>query len=347
MKVITALALGFFGSSFFCVSVFADDYCSYNSESVETADAGASSFVTQIDDIYFADPGFHANVFYDGLRGADGITVISKNCLTVVNEFGPDGPFVFLAERGGVYSTDHALSTIGAPLVSPDDLEDGKRKQLYIADGQAQSVFMLPRDGGIPVPFVTPSSTGSDWFNPFGVAIAPVTFDGPNVDPGDLIIADNGFGDPSRQTVWAVNQESGVPKIIAQGPVFEGGPLQVEFGPDGTLYVFENFGPSGMSRISIVSADGSVSPFVEYIPGRSSFAVHPKNGDLYFTYGSGMLYRKSLDRGTIEVFAYNLGRLQSMEFSQSGLSLFISARGRSQIIEIAGKRQAWGVKTGN
>ena len=50
---------------------------------------------------------------------------------------------------------------------------------------------MLPHTGGIPVPFVTPSTTGSDWFNPFGVEIAPPTFDGPNVDPGDVIVADN------------------------------------------------------------------------------------------------------------------------------------------------------------
>jgi hypothetical protein len=207
---------------------------------------------------------------------------------------------------------------------------------------------VLHHKGGTPVPFVTPSTTGSDWFNPFGVEIAPPDFDGPNVDPGDLIIADNGFGDPSRKAVWAVNQKSGEAKSIAKGAVFEGGPLQVEFGPDGTLYVFENIGPSGMSRISIVSADGAVSPFVEFIPeSGSAFAVHPKNGDLYFNYGNGQLYRKPADGGAAELFAYNLGRFASIEFSNSGSSLFVSARrDRRQIIEILGNTQAWrGINT--
>ena len=297
----------------------------------------------QITDINFAYSGFSASVFYDNIPGPDGIVVKSKNSLKVVNEFGPDGPFVLIASRNGTYGTGDALSTIGAPLVSPDDLEAGEAKQLFIADGQAQTVFKLPHNGGIPIPFVTPSTTGSAWFNPFGVEIASPSFDGPNVDPGDLIVADNGFGDPSRHTVWAVNQQSGAAKIIAHGAVFAGGPLRAEFGPDGTLYVFENTGPSGTSRIATVAADGTVSPYVEFIPGGPALAVHPKNGDVYFIYGTGVLFRVTDESGTPELFASNLGSYQSIEFSHNGLSLFVSATGRDQVIEISGNRQAWGL----
>ena len=80
--------------------------------------------------------GFAAFVFYDGIPGPDGIVVVSNESLNVVNEFGPDGPFVLSAPRGGTYSTDDALSIIGPPLVSPDDLEAGAGEQLFIADGQ-------------------------------------------------------------------------------------------------------------------------------------------------------------------------------------------------------------------
>jgi hypothetical protein len=296
-------------------------------------------------DINFTHPGFSATVFYDNIRVPDGIVVKSNNSLKVVNEFGPDGPFVLLARRGGTYTTDDAISTIGWPFVSPDDLEAGQKKQLFIADGQAQTVFKLPQNGGTPVPFVTTTTTGSDLFNPFGVEIAPPGFYGPNVEPGDLIVADNAYSDPNQQAVWAINQKTGAVKILAQGTVFEGGPLRAEFGPDGTLYVFENVGfLTGMSRIATVAADGTVSPYVEYIPGRPALAVHPKTGDVYFVYNhdDGVLYRLASDGGSPELFASNLGRFQSLEFSRNGLSLFVGATERHQVIEIRGNRQAWG-----
>lgn len=307
----------------------------------------ANSDIKPITDIYFAYPGFSAFVFYDNIPGPDGIVVKSKNSIRVVNEFGPDGPFVISARRGDTYTIHDALSTIGAPLVSPDDLESGWQNQLYIADGQAQTVFRLAGNGGVPVPFVTPLTVGSALFNPFGVEIAPPGFEGPNVRPGDLIVADNGFGDPGQHTLWAVDQRSGAARIIAQGAVFEGGPLRAEFAPDGTLYVFENSGPGGTARIVTVAADGMVSPYVEYIPGRPALAVHPKNGDVYFVYDTGLLFRVTRDSATPELFASNLGSFQSIEFSKTGLSLYVSATERDQVIEIRGKRRAWGSASTN
>jgi hypothetical protein len=301
-------------------------------------DAGA--FELQQSDIDLPE-GFAASVFYDGIPGPDGIVVVSNERLYVVNEFGPDGPFVVSAPRGGTYSTDDALSTIGPPFDGPDDLEAGEGNQLFIADGQAQTVFRLPQSGGEPIPFATPATTGFDWFNPFGIEIVPPSFDGPSVDPGDLIVADNGYGAGGR--LWAVNQETGLATVLAQGAVFEDGPLRAEFGPDGTLYVFENTGIDGVARIVTVASDGTVIPFVEEIPARGALAVHPQNGDVYFVCGTGELCRVVYGTNTPEPFASNVGRFQSLEFSPSGLSLFVGATGRDQVIEIRGDEQSWGV----
>lgn len=284
--------------------------------------------------------GFVATVFYDGIPGSDGIVVASDDMLYVVNEFGPDGPFVVSATRGGTYSINDALSTIGPPLNNPDDLEAGAGEQLFIADGQAQTVFRLPRSGGEPVPFVTPATTQFDLFNPFGVEVVPPGFDGPNVDPGDLIVADNAYG--TDRILWAVNQQTGLPNVLAQGAVFEGGPLRVEFGPDGTLYVAENYRDSGGSRIVVVASDGTVAPFVES-SHRGPLAVHPNNGDVYFRCGSGDLCRVVFGASKPEPFASNLGSFQGLEFSPNGLSLFVAASGRDQVIEIRGDDQSWGV----
>jgi hypothetical protein len=297
-----------------------------------------STVPKQIPDIDLPE-GFSAFVFYDAIPGPDGIVVSSDESLIVVNEFGPDGPFVVSAPRGGSYSTEDALSTIGPPLVSPDDLEAGAGGQLFIADGQARTIFRLPQGGQVPIPFVTHASTGFDSFNPFGVEVVPPSFDGPSVDPGDLIVADNGYRGGGR--IWAVNQETGVATVLAQGAVFEGGPLQAEFGPDGTLYVFENFqSGSKLSRIVTVAGDGTAVPFVEQIPARGGLAVHPKNGDVYFLCGAGLVCRVVHGTTTPEQFASNVGPFQSLEFSQSGLSLFVGAAGR--VIEIRGDEQSWG-----
>jgi hypothetical protein len=304
--------------------------------SVGTCQAGVCTYAALDIDL---PEGFEAFVFYDGILVPDGIVVVSNEILYVVNEVGPDGPFVLTATRGGTYSTDDALSTIGPPFDSPDDLEAGEDNQLFIADGQAQTVFRLPESGGEPIPFATPATTGFDLFNPFGIEVVPPSFDGPSIDPGDLIVADN------ARILWAVNQETGLANVFVQGAVFEGGPLRAEFGPDGTLYVSENFAPgTDLGRIVTVASDGTVVPFVEQIiGGRGGLAVHPKNGDVYFNCGTE-LCRVVYGTTTPEPFASNVGRSQGLEFSPSGLSLFVSASGeRNQVIEIRGDEQSWGV----
>lgn len=165
---------------------------------------------------------------------------------------------MFSAKEGDVFSVDYAFSTITAPFVSPDDLAMGPGKEIYVADGQAETVFKLSHQGGTLIAFVTTATTGS-LLNPYGLAFAPNNFDGPNVDPGDLVIADNSYGNEEK-AVWAVNPETGVVKVIAQGRVFADGPLKVAFSSDGTLYVFENVFVHGSSRIVILSANGTVTP---------------------------------------------------------------------------------------
>jgi hypothetical protein len=92
-----------------------------------------------------------------------------------------------------------------------------------------------------------------------------------------------------------------------------------------------------------VASDGTVIPFVEEIPARGALAVHPTNGDVYFTCGTGELCRVVYGTNTLEQFASNVARFQSLEFSQSGLSLFVGATERDQVIEIWGDEQSWSV----
>jgi sugar lactone lactonase YvrE len=290
-----------------------------------------------ISDIKFYYKGFTASVFYDQITGPDGIATLKNGKLLVVKEYGDPGPAVLKVKEGDTFSAKDALSTIGAPFNGPDDLALNADKEIYVADGQAQTVFRLPHSGGTPEAFVTTTTTGTPGFQPFGTAIAPAKFDGPNVDPGDLIIADNDY------FVWAVNPLTGRPNILAGGKVFEDGPISLSFSANGTLFVFENYGKHGTNRIVTLSPDGKVEPFITGINGVSpSMAIHLQSDMMYFKYSEGEIWRVSTAKGgKPERFAANIGVYQDIEFSEDGTTLYISARGRRQVIRISGDVQAW------
>lgn len=300
----------------------------------------ATEKLTPITDINFVDPRFRAYVFYDNIEGPDGIAVITNRRLLVVKEWGDPGAGVYRAIKGDNLSIDDAFSTLGAPFVGPDDILNYRLKGVFVADGQAEAVFRIPRRGGAPVPFVTTTTTGSPSFNPFGLAIAPRSFDGPNVDPGDIIVADNAYSSEER-AVWAVNPQTGVAKIIAQGTVFVDGPLTPAFNSDGTLFIFENHYNVGSSRIVTLSADGTVTPFLTGIESIGSMAIHPKNDNIYFKKIEGEIWKISKTGGTPELFASNIGNYQDMAFNKAGNRLFVSVRARNQVVQISAKKKAW------
>ena len=127
------------------------------------------------------------------------------------------------------------------------------------------TIFKIPPGGGAPVPFVTNETIGiPNVFNPFDLLIAPPSFSGPNVNPGDLMVADNGFGKEAHRAVWAINPSTGETKAITKGKVFLDGPLRMEIGPNNKLFIYQN-NDSGSSRIVCLDAEGKLTPFVPNI----------------------------------------------------------------------------------
>ena len=304
---------------------------------------------------------FSSFIFYDNIQGPDGILLLNKNKLLVTKEFGGNEG-VYLAKRGSTFSLNDAFSTLGEPFDSPDDITADDAGVIYVADGQAQTVFKLNKNGGNPIPFVTVASTGSPSFNPFGVDIAPADFDGTNVDPGDLIVADNAFYnppdnplDPQYQAVWAVNRVTGNIKAIVQGvnnpgKVLDGGPIIVSFNSEGTLYVTVNLGTEVNNKLVTIDAEGNVSTILtENDINTPFFAIHPLTDDIYYKVfddqiGVGQIFQMRKDGTGSTLFANNLGTTragtQDMVFNKQGTSLYISFRGEG-VIEIYNKRSNW------
>ncbi len=274
-------------------------------------------------------PGFAATIFYSGIPSPDGVAVRDDNTLFVVNESDPTG--VFVARRGDSFDPADAFSAIGPPFVSPDDIFLAADGTIFVSDIQARVVFTLPRWGGQPLHFAAVGAA----FAPHGMVEAPLTFRGSRVRPGDLIVADNGYGQPERWAVWALGSSS--PRAIAQGRVFvDHGPSQVAFTPTRELMVYQNR-DAATTRIVKLASDGTVTPLVVGIRDRGGMDVHPVTGDVYFG-----LQEKEREiwwappaGGTGTVFAIGFDdRIQDLHFRRDGRALYVSVRNR--ILEITG-----------
>ena len=280
-------------------------------------------------------PGYSADEFYRDIPNPDGITERADGSLLVVNEAEPMG--VFIARKGKSFDVSHAFSTVGSPFVGADDIFLHPDGHVFVSDIQLNALLMIDSKGGAPTVVVSNETLRKGGFAPQGITIAPATFDGPNVDPGDLIVADSGTGRNDRWAVWAINPVTGAAKALAQGKAFvDHGPSQVAFGPDGRLFVYENR-DWGVTRIVTLDSSGTVHPFVAGIPDKGGLAVHPTTGHVYFGLQDKLreIWRVSRDGGSPEVFASGFrGRIQDLTFSSDGQKLFVADEGR--VLEITG-----------
>jgi serine/threonine protein kinase len=130
--------------------------------------------------------------------------------------------------------------------------------------------------------------------NPFGMTVAPETFDGTNVVPGDLLVFDNGLGYVSRIAIWAVSRETGAVRPLIKGNVLGMGKgfLNGSIGPDGMLYAGLNDRyPYRGATIMRISPEGEVEAvldkfyFSEVLNDQhaTDVAVHPRTGEIFFS----------------------------------------------------------------
>jgi len=285
----------------------------------------------------FLDPGYSASVFYSGIPRPDGIAPQPDGSLLVVQENDPNSGVV-LAREGDTYDLGDAYSTLGNPFTGPDDIVLGPDGIAYVSNGYPiQGILKVLPGGGEPA-WLAPSPPVTD---AYGLAFAPPGFLGPNVKPGDLLIADNGLGNPAWWGLFSADLSTGEVRKIAGN--FENGPLQVEVGPDGTVYVAENDDPRNGYSIDVVAPNGTVTPLLanfdtDGVPDemdRGPMAANPVTNKLYFAdSNSGNMW--VLDNGVPRLFAWGLDEPQNCAFSADGSTLFVSEISSHRIIRIDG-----------
>jgi Tol biopolymer transport system component len=135
-----------------------------------------------------------------------------------------------------------AVEPIGESSLSPD----GKT----IAFTHSGQIFLLPAEGGWPVPLTSSQGgkSGLDW-SPDGKRIAYA----------------------SQGSIWVVSAVGGVPHRLTNAPAGGGDPRQAtdrapRWSPQGRWILFQS-GRRGINSLLVVSADGNTTSFLTSVTG--------------------------------------------------------------------------------
>lgn len=252
-----------------------------------------------------------------------------------------DSQGVYQISRGGSFANAVALSPGPGQFNDPDGFLVHPNGDIFITEAggrnSPQVLYKIPAKGGKRVPFVTDIVLGvPNAFNPYGIVVAPPGFDGANVDPGDIILADNGLGRKAHMAVWAINPVTGNTRALAKGQ-FQSGPLRLSFSPGGKLLVFLR-DDSGTSSIVAINSAGEVSTMLSNIPGRGALAVHPVTGDMFFVLRSDVwqIWHYPAEGGYPTIFAKGVDKqyIGAMQFSDDGRRLYVGHN--NEAIEVEG-----------
>ncbi|MDF7826419.1 protein kinase [Pontiellaceae bacterium B12227] len=240
---------------------------------------------------YIEQRGWKLEKFHDANQiGVQGICIRPDGSILYTSGWlGTDWNGIYVAHKGKTRSDADTFAE-GDNFAHPSgiiELSDG----IYVAinyPSKNSKILKLSPDGGEPTVLCD-----SKIIDPYGVIIAPEKFDGPNVDPGDLLVFDNGWGYRDRSAIWAVSRSTGTIRPLITGNAPRRGFLNGSFGPDGMLYAGLNDGGHRNHEAIIlrISPEGNAETvlddfyFSEVINDQhevTGIAVHPVTGEIFF-----------------------------------------------------------------
>jgi hypothetical protein len=197
----------------------------------------------------------------------------------------------------------------------------------YVSENNSGNVYRRAAAGGSQL-WVSGFHSGDD--DPFGLCVAPAGFDGPAVDPGDVVVADHGFLGPDEIWAFPTAAPEGEQLLLAD-------PGEVDFydlAPgDGTVYVCDAL---DANALQVVSPDGSSSDLIlsSPIPDAISVVRDPDLEQLYVASGSAdAVYRVTISSGAVESVASGFLSLAHgcLEFDDQSRALWITDQGANRV----------------
>jgi serine/threonine protein kinase len=282
--------------------------------------------ITQIPKSFIEQRGWKLEKFYDmGEVGANAFGLRPDGSVLLVAEWGPVPKGLYWARKGGIWSEDDALS-IGEVYTDPEgviELPEG----IYLTDDDSPGkILVIPPEGGEPTLLCDQPIR-----DPYAILIAPTNFLGPNVNPGDLLVFDNGMGNHRLAAIWSINRTTGNIRPLIMGNPLSDGFLTGGFAPDGTLYTSLNNHEKGAVSILRISAKGEAEVVLRnfyFSEGEdrksANIAVHPITGEVFF----------SVQR---VIFAFSPGRTSPRHILPKGVLAMQWAPDGSKLYLIADK----------
>jgi hypothetical protein len=167
---------------------------------------------------------------------------------------------------GRLYGTVDAATGSGGGLWALAGPSAGTRLQAYdlpahliydaagnafITEDNSGNIYRYAAGGGSSL-WVSGFHTGDD--DPSGLCIAPVSFDGPNVDPGDFLVTDCGYSGPDE--VWAFTALAPENERLVMPDPGDRDFRDIAGGRPGIVYLAGTIDPN---TVTLLSADGSTT----------------------------------------------------------------------------------------
>lgn len=198
----------------------------------------------------------------------------------------------------------------------------------YVSEDTGGSVFRY--SSGVSSVWVSGFHSGDD--DPTGMCFAPPGFDGPNVDPGDVLVTDPGFS--GADEVWsfktsAAENELQVVPDLAGNPQYQ----DIATGPAGVVYTVTTTDPNNLYSISPL---GVLTPIALSTPLTSMLclAYDPADARLYVVENGGhTLRRVNPATGAVELIASGFADFNdgALEFDTSTGALYVADAGNHRI----------------
>ncbi len=216
------------------------------------------------------------------------------------------GGIGFNPADGQVYGLLDAASGSGGGLYRITGPGSGVRLQAYttpahvLFDGSGNAFISEDSGGNV---FRWSGGTSSVWVSgfhagdddPTGMCFAPAGFDGPNVDPGDILVTDPGFSGPDE--VWSFKPgvaegELQVVADLAGDPDFR----DIATGPAGVVYTVTTTDPNNLYSLSPTGVLTAI-PLSTPLTGMISLVFDAAEGRVYVVENGGHTLRR-IDPGT-------------------------------------------------
>ncbi len=304
--------------------------------------------------------------FFDGIEdiGFDNFGRLENNCPPIYNPIqlydptaGDCGFYSFVGIAGialnpldeEIYGTIYETTSLGGGIYPVTGADTGILLQpfsrpgdlLFDIDGDAyisepyDGVINKQEWGGTPSVWVSGFHSGDD--DVLGMTFSPAGFDGPNVNPGDILVSD--FGSTNAlDEIWAFSPDTpeGELQVMADPGSTELEIFDIAAGLNDTVYLCDSFDADNLYELDAQGTRTAI-PLSMPVGNMVSIAHDPVDDVVYVASDTGhAVYRIVPSTGNVTLIADGFGTLFrcGIELDSVNRSLWVADIGDGRVYEI-------------